>query len=726
VPGPVAATLMILVPIAIVALHVFVLRRQMWLRLAAGASRDAVVIVDRKGRVVFWNKAAERLFGYAEKEILGRGFELLLAPQPRRAVVRRLLRLRGPRANAAERQLMEAVGQRKDGSEFPIEITASVAGARWRRSWRGIGVVRDISRLREGEAESRRAMDRAEGMADELAAVNRVMEQTTVWANEMAAQAAMANAAKSEFLASMSHEIRTPMNGVLGMLTLLEQTTLTHEQLDCVETIRFSGQALLDIINQILDFSRIESGKLDLEQMEFDPRHQVEQAVALFAERAEAKGIELVALVSDAVPARLIGDPGRFRQIVINLLGNAVKFTERGEVGVDLQLVSREGDRASLSIEVHDTGIGMAPDVVTRLFQPFYQGDGGTRRKFGGTGLGLAISKRLAEAMNGKVEAFSERGRGSRFRCTVEIGVMAGALETPSLPPELAGAGALVVHRNASMRKMLAYYAGAWGLTTEEVANGSAAVEAVQKGRWRFVIADSADPDLCLLREALAASNGGSGQPALALLVWQSQGSSPSGISADAFVTKPVRGARLREALLGVVQPADQGPASLLRLASAVAQSQAPLDRTANYRVLVAEDNAVNQKVARRLLEKLGYAVDVVPDGGPAVQAAATGQYAAVLMDCQMPGMDGFRATQSIRRLEGASRLVPVIAMTANAMKGDREKCIEAGMTDYITKPVDLTALKSALERWCGQTHPASPAERQPDVAPEGVFEGQA
>ncbi len=641
-------------------------------------AEEPAFLLDAKGKVTFWNPAAESAFGYSHSEMLGRTVEHLVPAE-----------LRG----AKHRTTFETTVRRQDLTELPVEITS--LSIKLNREWRTLALVRDASGRRRREEELRRAKERAEQAAAELEAANSVLEKTTVWANEMAAQTAMANAAKSEFLASMSHEIRTPMNGVLGMLTLLEHTELNREQTDYVETIRYSGQILLDIINQILDFSRIESGKLELELMEFDPRREVEQSVLLFAERAEAKGLELLTTISEAVPAQVRGDAGRFRQILINLLGNAVKFTEKGEVSVNVSSKALEEGRAELCIEVADTGIGMTPEVVRKLFQAFYRGEDSTRRRYGGTGLGLAICKKLVEAMRGSIAASSWPGKGSSFRFSVEAEVVPGPAR--ALPPRPGNLRVLIVHRHAATRNMIRACAVAGGIETVD----TEAPPPAGNERYDFVIADAADPNLEQLRHRW-------GQ-ALLLIVPRSEGRTPEALGARALIAKPIRPSKLLEALLQRTQAGPEAVASLTLLSKAVA------GLAAGPKILIAEDNPVNQKVARKLVEKLGFSADVAENGEAAAKAAAAGGYAVVLMDCQMPVMDGFRASQAIRRLPEPCGLVPIIAMTANALKGDREKCLAAGMTDYLAKPVNPQELRSALERWCGQTHPAPPPAEEPD-----------
>lgn len=382
-----------------------------------------------------------------------------------------------------------------------------------------------MSRLRrlrrEREAELLQEKARAEEMATELANVNSMLEQSTVWAKEMAAQSAMSNAAKSDFLASMSHEIRTPMNGVLGMLTLLEQTPLNAEQLDYVQTIRYSGETLLEIINQILDFSRVESGKIDLEEIDFSPRHEVEEAIVLFGEKAEAKGIELIAAISDSVPEKVRGDPGRFRQILINLVGNAIKFTERGEIAVEVQSGPVQGG-TELAIAVLDTGIGMPANVVKKLFHPFYQGDGSTRRRFGGTGLGLAISKKLIETMKGAIEVRSAPGKGTTFQYTLRMRAAGNSTTEPDPAKAiLAGKSALLVCGNRALRAMAATYMTSWGMKIAEAENAEQAGSFGNAGAITFIVSDCPVDELERLRH-LAQSWKTAERPAPALVLFAS------------------------------------------------------------------------------------------------------------------------------------------------------------------------------------------------------------
>jgi PAS domain S-box-containing protein len=626
------------------------------------------------------NPAWHRILGYTEQELLGRPYMDFVHPDDRSATGVQAKSL----SDGREVIMFENRYRHKDGTirwllwtSAPLPDKQVIYGA-----------ARDITERKEAE--------------ETLATLVRELELSKSRAEE-------ATEAKSAFLANMSHEIRTPLTAILGMTSLALDTRLSPEQKDYLTTVRSSAEALLDVINDVLDFSKIEAQRLDLESTEFDVRETVGDAVALLAHRAAEKGLELLFDISSDVPATVVGDPGRLRQVLLNIVGNAVKFTSKGEVIVRVTLEPEnvgDGGRVWLNFAISDSGIGIPQDKLAHVFEAFTQADASTTRRYGGTGLGLAIARRLVELMNGRLSVTSEEGRGSTFHFTAgfQPSAIDGEGVRPAQPRELEGLRVLVVDDHATNRRILTEMLSSWRMRPVAVADALSALEELQKAsptarRYHAVISDCQMPEVDGYTLAKWIKHDDRlRQTPFVMLTSLGRSEDPArlrrlGISR--YLTKPVKHSDLFDALasLFTVAPKREKRRAKPTLA---ARARRPL------RILVAEDQAVNRRLVTTILEKRGHTIVQVEDGRQACAAlAAPGAkpFDVIVMDLQMPEMGGLEATQVIRQREaGTRRRVPIVALTAHAMKGDRDRCLAGGMDEYLSKPIDTSLLIATVE----------------------------
>ncbi len=646
--------------------------------------KDAWIVLDQAGRIIDLNRAAQDITDVPKEKVIGKVAKEVFLGKSELITCLEL---------EPKNDVQQDISFEQTGSLHYYDVRLTPLSSERGKTSGKLVLLRDITRRKKAEEELQRAKEQAE----------------------------TANRAKSAFLAVMSHEIRTPMNGIIGMTSLLMDTALDQEQREYVDTVHNSSAALLNIINDILDFSKIEAERLELENQPFELSEALETTLDLVSSKAASKGLELTCLIEEGTPTALRGDVTRLRQVLLNLLSNAVKFTEKGEVSLLLTARCLEESattltsnaenaengalsRYELHFAVSDTGIGIAPKDISRLFQSFTQLDSTTSRKYGGTGLGLTISKRLSELMGGKLWVESHEGVGSTFHFTIEA-AQAATVERPYLSleqPQLKGKRVLIVDDHPYNRRVLALQTKAWGMLPVECASGAAALDLIttQQSSFDLALIDRYMPQMdgVALAEAIHALPATQDLP-LIMLTSPGQRLASDNTHFVAVVNKPFKAAQLYHTITALFLPAEER----LHLSTALSEPRFQLDASLGQRypmqILLAEDNQVNQKLAIKLLERFGYSADVVDNGLEVLAALDQKHYDLVLMDIQMPELDGLATTRRIRKLWPGNSGPRITAITANALQGDREMCLEAGMDDYLAKPIQVSDLCEALER---------------------------
>jgi PAS domain S-box-containing protein len=657
------------------------------------------IVLDTQGRIIRFNRTCEQVTGYAFEEVRNKPFwDIFLSKEdlePVKGIFKDLQTGHFP--NTYENYWLTRTGERRLIAWSNTALTTTEGTVEY-----VISTGIDITQRQQAEQEVQLQMVRSQQQSEQLAQQNLALEQAR-------REAEQATQMKSQFLATMSHEIRTPMNAVIGMTGLLLDTPLNSQQRDFAETIRSSGDNLLTLINEILDFSKLEAGEMELEVLEFDLKHCVEDVADLLAVSAYRKGIELTTLVETTVPTRLRGDASRLRQILINLVGNAVKFTDVGAVSVRVSLLAETLSIANVLFSISDTGIGIAPESQKRLFQPFSQVDTSTTRRYGGTGLGLAICKQLVNLLGGKITVSSDIGKGSQFEVTIPFEKQStlGEYQSCQLIDGLAGVRLLIVDDSNLNREVICAQVANWGVQVGEAGDAIAALnllQAADRQNKPYHVAIVSEPMSEVLAKQIKV-NPNLEKTALILMTSPNQRKGEEQLKAmglSAALVKPIKQSRLLDCFMEVLaqSKSDRSPKQLegdVIGVDPIVEAETPKHK---LKILLAEDNLVNQKVALNLLKKLGYEADVAANGQEVLNLLTQIPYDLILMDCQMPVLDGYEATQAIRQSKSIIHDTIIIALTANAMKEDRDRCLAVGMNDYLSKPVRREELSTKLAHW--------------------------